>query len=88
MFIFCMRHHGKSIEYGLSLKEEGNFAAKDKDDEGMSAAFSSTQQSRARGREVRKVEPKVILGRFLSRDSHTARPRHLIMSSHLPQAGF
>ena len=37
-----------------------------KDDEGMSAASSSTQQ-RSRRREVKKVEPKVILTRFLTR---------------------
>ena len=43
-----------------------------KDDEGMSAASSSTQQ-RSRRREVRKVEPKVILTRFLSPDTDFVR---------------
>ena len=57
----------------LSLKlGGGGLLPPGKDDEGMSAASSSTQQ-RSRRREVRKVEPKVILTRFLSPDTDFVR---------------
>ena len=54
-------------------------AAPGKDDEGMSAAFSSTQE-RVRRREVRKVEPKVILTRFLSRETYRIAPSYDVQS--------